>query len=85
MKITDFDASIYKQIPTEFDAARYHSWIASRKDFPEDLRVTAIDEAGDIMSLEHKEYAVSAVQYHPESILTPLGEQIVRNFIEAHI
>lgn len=84
MKITNFDAEIYKGIPTEFEAARYHSWIASLKDFPTELEITAVDEYGDIMSLQHKTYNISAVQYHPESILTPLGEQIVRNFIEAN-
>lgn len=84
MKITDFDAHIYKDIPTEFEAARYHSWIASKNDFPEELEITAVDSQGEIMSLQHKIYPVSAVQYHPESILTPLGEQIVRNFIESN-
>lgn len=84
MNVTNFDAVIYKEIPTEFEAARYHSWIASKKDFPKELEITAVDEFGDIMSLQHKEYNISAVQFHPESILTPLGEQMVRNFIEAN-
>ena len=84
MKVTNFDAVIYKEIPTEFVAARYHSWIATLSDFPEDLEITSIDEYGAIMSLQHKVYNISAVQYHPESILTPLGEQIVKNFIEAN-
>lgn len=84
MKITNFDTEIYKGIPTEFEAARYHSWIASLKNFPDELEITAVDEFGAIMSLQHKAYNISAVQYHPESILTPLGEQIVRNFIEAN-
>lgn len=84
MNVTNFDAVIYKEIPTEFEAARYHSWIASKKDFPKELEITAVDEFGDIMSLQHKEYNISAVQFHPESILTPLGEQLVRNFIEAN-
>ena len=83
MKVTNFDATIFKGIPTEFEAARYHSWIASLKDFPSELEITSVDEFGAIMSLQHKEYNISAVQFHPESILTPLGEQIVRNFIEA--
>lgn len=83
MSVTNFDALIYKGIPTEFEAARYHSWIASKKDFPAELEITSVDEFGDIMSLQHKVYNISAVQFHPESILTPLGEQMVRNFIEA--
>ena len=84
MKITKQDAVIYKDMPAEFEAARYHSWIAATNDFPEELEITAVDEFGAIMSLQHKKYNISAVQFHPESILTPLGEQIVRNYIEAN-
>ena len=84
MKVISQDAIIYKNIPTEFEAARYHSWIASLIDFPEELEITAVDEFGSVMSLQHKKYNICAVQYHPESILTPIGEQIVRNFIEAN-
>lgn len=83
MKVTEPNSLIYKDVPAEFEAARYHSWIAAAEDFPKDLKVTAIDENGSIMSLEHSEYDLFAVQYHPESILTPQGEQIVKNFIEA--
>ena len=84
MKVKSPDAVIYKNIPAEFEAARYHSWIASLNDFPEELEITAVDEFGSVMSLQHKKYNICAVQYHPESILTPIGEQIVRNFIEAN-
>ena len=84
MKVTNYDAVIYKEIPTEFEAARYHSWIATLSDFPDELEITSVDEYGAIMSLQHKIFNISAVQYHPESILTPLGEQIVKNFIEAN-
>lgn len=84
MHITDKNSVIYKDFPKEFQAGRYHSWIASKSDFPEELQITAIDEFGDIMSLQHKKFNISAVQFHPESILTPLGEKMVRNFIEAN-
>jgi len=84
MKVIDIDAEIYKNIPTEFEAGRYHSWNASKSDFPEELKITSVDEFGDIMSLEHKKHKISAVQFHPESILTPIGERLVRNFIEAN-
>lgn len=84
MKVTDTAASIYKGIPEEFEAGRYHSWIASTEDLPEVLKITSVDEDGAIMSLEHTKFPISAVQYHPESILTPLGKQIVKNFIEAN-
>ncbi len=84
MKVTNYDAVIYKGIPTEFEAGRYHSWIARNKNFPKELKITAVDQFGSIMSLQHKVHNISAVQFHPESILTPLGEKIVKNFIEAN-
>ena len=85
MEVIKKDATIFKSIPTKFKAARYHSWIASNEGFPEVLAVTAIDEDKKIQAIEHKEYPISAVQFHPESILTEVGDQIVRNFIEAHL
>lgn len=84
MKVTQPNATVFKDIPSEFPAARYHSWIASKEDFPSDLEITAEDDEGGIMAIRHREFPISAVQFHPESILTDVGEQIVRNFIEAH-
>lgn len=84
MEVVSNDAVIFKDIPTKFDAARYHSWLASDEGFPDELLVTARDEDGGIQAIEHKKYSISAVQFHPESILTEVGEQIVRNFIEAN-
>ena len=83
MKVTKPDALIFNKLPESFEAARYHSWIASHTNFPNELEVTAIDETGCIMALRHKKYSISAVQFHPESILTPLGKQIVKNFIDS--
>ena len=84
MKVTQPEAIIFEGIPAEFPAARYHSWIAATEDLPEELEVTALDEDGSIMAIRHKTHAISAVQFHPESILTEVGEKIVSNFIEAH-
>ena len=84
MKVTDENATIFKDVSETFLAARYHSWSASDKNFPSDLVVTARDEEGGIQALEHKIFPISAVQFHPESILTEVGEQIVRNFINAN-
>ena len=84
MKVTKPDALIFKDIPTQFQAARYHSWIASNENFPADLEITAEDEEGGVMAIRHSHFSISAVQFHPESILTDVGEQIVRNFIEAN-
>ena len=84
MKVTKSDAAIFNGIQKEFQAARYHSWIASNENFPENLEITAEDEDGGIMAIRHRHFPISAVQFHPESILTALGEQIVKNFIEVN-
>ena len=82
MTITDKNATIFKNIPETFLAARYHSWLASDEGFPDELKVTARDGDNGIQAIEHKKFPISAVQFHPESILTEVGEQIVRNFID---
>ena len=84
MKVIKEDAILFQNVPEVFPAARYHSWIASNDSMPKELEITAIDEDGGIMAIRHKEFNISAVQFHPESILTEVGEQIVRNFIEAN-
>lgn len=83
MKVTNPEAIIFDGVPETFPAARYHSWIASNEHLPAELEVTAVDEEGGIMAIRHKEHAISAVQFHPESILTEVGEQLVRNFINS--
>jgi len=85
MEVTLPEAIIFKDVPKTFLAARYHSWGASNDGFPEELQVTARDEDGLIQAIEHKLFPISAVQFHPESILTDVGEQIVRNFINSHL
>ncbi len=82
MKVIKEDTILFQNTPNIFPAARYHSWIASKDNFPNELEITAIDDEGGIMALRHKTHNISAVQFHPESILTEVGEQIVRDFIE---
>ncbi len=72
---------ILNNLPDTIQVGRYHSWILSDENFPEELEVTARDENGFIMALEHKIYDVQGVQFHPESILTPDGEKILRNWL----
>ncbi|WP_299064822.1 aminodeoxychorismate/anthranilate synthase component II [uncultured Polaribacter sp.] len=84
MKVTDKNATIFKDVSETFLAARYHSWAATDEGFPEELKVTARDEDGLIQAIEHAVYPISAVQFHPESILTDVGEQLVTNFINAN-
>jgi len=73
--------SLFEGLPEEFEVGRYHSWIVSEEGFPEELEVTAKDEQGYIMALQHKSYDVQGVQFHPESVLTPQGEVILRNWL----
>jgi anthranilate synthase component 2 len=81
MEVIEKEAVLFKNISEKFHAARYHSWIASHENFPTTIAITAVDEDGGIQAIEHKEFNISAVQFHPESILTDVGEQIVRNFL----
>lgn len=75
------DETLFNNIPNEFEVGRYHSWVVNRDDFPEDLEITSVDKNGQIMSLRHKKFDVKGIQFHPESILTPYGKQIIENWI----
>ncbi|KFF14717.1 anthranilate synthase subunit II [Chryseobacterium soli] len=75
------DTKLFSNLSSGFEAGRYHSWAVSREDFPAALEITAVDKDGMIMALQHKTYDVHGVQFHPESILTPEGEVIIRNFL----
>lgn len=83
MHLKTDDSVTFRGIPTVFEAARYHSWIASKNNFPKDLTITCEDEFGKIMAIQHREYPIEAVQFHPESILTPHGKQMLENFISS--
>jgi len=72
---------LFKNIPSSFLGGRYHSWIVSSKKLPECLQVSAVDTEQNIMALYHKKFDVSGVQFHPESILTECGEQIIKNWL----
>jgi anthranilate synthase component 2 len=74
-------ADLFDGLPHEISAGRYHSWIVAREDFPDTLEITAEDLNGQIMALQHKRYDVQGVQFHPESVLTPQGEVIIRNWL----
>lgn len=74
---------VFKNLPSELEVGRYHSWIVDKKDFPNELEITARDENEYIMALRHKSFDVQGVQFHPESVLTPLGEKMIRNWLSA--
>ena len=73
---------IFSGLPTEIPVGRYHSWVVDTDGFPEELVITAISSEGQIMALKHREYDVHGIQFHPESVLTPDGKQIVGNWLK---
>lgn len=75
------DDPVFEGIPDEFTAGRYHSWVIDEVDFPAALTITSRDEQGHIMSIRHREYPVFGLQFHPESILTPHGKEMIFNFL----
>jgi anthranilate synthase component 2 len=74
-------ADLFAGLPDQFPAGRYHSWVIDPAEFPDELEVTATDDEGHIMALRHRKYDVLGVQFHPESVLTPDGEKIMRNWL----
>lgn len=72
---------IFDGLGGEFTVGRYHSWVVSDEDFPSCLNVTARDGNGQIMALAHRRYDVRGVQFHPESILTPQGHILMKNWL----
>ena len=81
IKILSPANSLFKNMPSSFMVGRYHSWIVSKEGLPETLEITAEDEHGYIMAMQHRHYDISSVQFHPESVLTPMGELIIRNWL----
>lgn len=73
---------LFAKVHLPFQAARYHSLVVKKNDLPSVLKIEAEDAEGNIMALSHREYPVYGVQFHPESILTPEGQQIINNFVE---
>jgi len=80
--ITVDDEALFNGFEKSIEVGRYHSWVVDT-DLPEELEATSVDENGQIMSLRHKKYAVKAVQFHPESVLTPNGKQLLENWIKS--
>lgn len=80
--VLDNQDRLFRSIPVTFNAGRYHSWVISNYDLPECLKVTCIDNNQLIMAVRHRDYDVSGVQFHPESVLTEHGMEIIRNWIE---
>lgn len=74
--------ALFEGLPDTLEVGRYHSWVVSDEGFPEELEVTARDDKGYIMGLQHRRFDVQGVQFHPESVLTPQGEVILKNWLK---
>ena len=78
----DTECPLFRGCPEKTPVARYHSLAADPDTIPEELKVTAVTEDGEVMAVKHRDYPIYGVQFHPESILTPNGKQILRNFLQ---
>lgn len=78
---TGTSTPVFQDLPTTFDAGRYHSWVIDPAELPETLEVTCKDAAGEIMGIAHREYPVHGLQFHPESVMTELGPKMIQNFL----
>jgi len=72
---------LFNGLEDTIEVGRYHSWVVSNKNLPDVLKVTATDDSGLIMAIEHASYDVCGVQFHPESVLTPCGEVVIKNWL----
>ena len=79
--ITDRSDPLFKGLPEMINAGRYHSWVVTRENLPACFTITCEDESGIIMGISHKQYDVRGVQFHPESVLTEHGMDIIRNWL----
>ena len=80
-KINHDNKTIFKNIPQYFGAMRYHSLIVKENTLPDELEISAKASTGEIMGVRHKVYSLEGIQFHPESILTPFGNQIIKNWL----
>ncbi|MFN8314767.1 MAG: aminodeoxychorismate/anthranilate synthase component II [Cyclobacteriaceae bacterium] len=81
LQVSDSGEALYRGVPDTFQVAQYHSWAVKAGSVPDDLKVTAVNEAGLIMSIAHRRFDVRGVQYHPESIMTSYGKEIMLNWL----
>ena len=82
INVKDESDPIFKNLPQDFTVGRYHSWVVDKKDLPDELRITAEDPKGEIMAIRHTNFDVAGVQFHPESIMTEHGKDMLKNFLE---
>ena len=83
IKILNPEDQLFQNLPDSIEVARYHSWSIAPQSLPQALECTAIDDDQVIMAIRHKTYPIHGIQFHPESILTPVGRKIIQNWLEA--
>ncbi|WP_316819970.1 aminodeoxychorismate/anthranilate synthase component II [Pedobacter gandavensis] len=83
IQVLDKEEILFKNCPEEINVGRYHSWVVNNEGLPGCLAITATDKDHEIMALRHKEYDVRGVQFHPESVLTDYGKEMMKNWLEA--
>lgn len=81
VSVIDTTDYLFEKIPSEFEAGLYHSWAVSKRNFPDCLKITSLGNDDVIMSISHVEYDVKGVQFHPESIMTKYGNQLIKNWL----
>jgi len=80
--VTDAEESLFKDCPKVINVGRYHSWVVNQEGLPDCLTVTATDVSHEIMALRHTTFDVRGVQFHPESVLTEYGKQMMKNWLD---
>ncbi len=83
IQLTGKKSRLFMGLPERFDAGRYHSWILEKNALPVCFEITSMDDEGRIMSIKHKQFDVEGIQFHPESVLTPLGDKIMENWLRS--
>lgn len=81
LSITDTNEPLFNHLPMNFKIAHYHSWVVDKNSINSQLKVTASDKAGEVMAISHRQYDVRGLQFHPESVLTDFGKEIIANWL----
>lgn len=82
IQVLDIEEPLFNHLPLQFEAGRYHSWVVDTAAIPDCFRLTCVDAEGTVMGLTHRSYNLRGVQFHPESVMTPHGRQMLRNWVE---
>jgi len=81
IKVIDDQDPLFQEVADVFQAGRYHSWVIQKDSLPADLKITAIDVKGEVMAMRHRTHPIFGVQFHPESVMTAAGKQMLTNFL----